>query len=81
VNLIIGRSDLEKENKTYVSIDGAEYVYEDMNQEQQLLINHVADLTRKLESVQFNLQQLQVGKDAFIQMLKQSLQSDNESQP
>lgn len=81
MNLIIGRSDLEKENKTYVSIDGAEYVYEDMNQEQQLLINHVADLTRKLESVQFNLQQLQVGKDAFIQMLKQSLQSDNESQP
>jgi len=63
---------------TPVIIDNVEYVYEDMNQEQQLLVSHVADLNRKLESAQFNVQQLTVGKDAFIQMLKQSLETKDE---
>jgi hypothetical protein len=49
-----------------------------MTQEQQLLISHVADLARKLESAQFNVHQLTVGKDAFIQMLNQSLTQPKE---
>ena len=58
---------------TPIMIDDVEYTYEDMTQEQQTMVNHLADLTRKIESTQFNLDQLNVGKDAFIQMLKQSL--------
>jgi hypothetical protein len=38
-----------------------------------LLVNHVADLDRKISSAQFNLDQLAVGKDAFIKMLKEKL--------
>lgn len=60
--------------KTPLTIDGVEYQFEDMTQEQQVLVNHVADLDRKLASARFNVDQLQVGRDAFFGMLKQSLE-------
>ncbi len=58
---------------TPIIIDDVEYVFEDMTQEQQLLVNHCADLDRKIGSTQFNLDQLQVGKQAFVQLLKEKL--------
>ena len=58
---------------TPITIDDVEYIFEDMTKEQQLLVNHVADLDRKINSAQFNLDQLAVGKDAFIKMLKEKL--------
>jgi hypothetical protein len=63
-----------KNEKTPVVIDGTEYHYEDMTDEQKTLVNHCADLDRKIQAAQFNLQQIQVGKDAFVQMLKKSLE-------
>jgi hypothetical protein len=64
-----------KNEKTPVNIDGVEYKYEDMTQEQQILLNHVADLDRKLDSAKFNVDQLQVGRNAFFGMLKQALEA------
>lgn len=66
------------EKKTPISIDNVEYQFEDMTQEQQLLVNHVADLDRKLGSARFNVDQLQVGRDAFMSMLKQALETQPE---
>jgi len=62
-----------QDKKTPIVIDEVEYVLEDMTQEQQMMVNHIADLDRKLNSARFNLDQLSVGKDAFVQMLKASL--------
>ena len=59
--------------KTPLTIDGVEYQFEDMTPEQQVLINHVADLDRKLSSAKFNVDQLQVGRDAFFGLLKTAL--------
>jgi hypothetical protein len=59
--------------KTPISIDGVEYQFEDMTQEQQILVNHVADLDRKLGSAKFNVDQMQVGRDAFFKKKKNSL--------
>ena len=59
--------------KTPITINDVEYQFEDMTQEQQTLINHVADLDRKLSSARFNIDQLQVGRDAFMNMLTNSL--------
>ena len=59
--------------KTPITIDDIEYQFEDMTQEQQTLVNHVADLDRKLGSARFNLDQLRVGRDAFMTMLTTSL--------
>lgn len=43
-----------------------EHQYEDMTEQQQMVVNHIADLERKISSTQFNLDQLSVGKDAFV---------------
>lgn len=64
--------------KTPLTIDGVEYQFEDMTQEQQILVQHVHDLDRKLGSARFNVDQLQVGRDAFFSMLKQSLSAATE---
>ena len=67
------------EKKTPVTIDGVDYKFEDMTQQQQMLLNHVADLDRKLDSARFNVDQLQVGRDAFFTMLKDSLETPQEA--
>jgi uncharacterized protein YlzI (FlbEa/FlbD family) len=70
---------MAEKKTTPVTIDGKEYVFEDMTQEQQTLVNHVADLDRKISSTQFNLDQLKVGQQAFIQLLKESLAKEPET--
>jgi hypothetical protein len=68
-----------QDKKTPVIIDDVEYFYEDMTDEQKMLTNHVADLDRKISSAKFNLDQLSVGKDAFIKMLKEALVKPTET--
>lgn len=67
------------EKKTPVTIDGIEYKFKDMTQQQQMVLNHVADLDRKLDSARFNVDQLQVGRDAFFRMLKDALETPQEA--
>ena len=64
--------------KTQITIDGTEFLFEDMTQQQQMLLNHVADLDRKLDSARFSVDQLQVGRDAFFRMLKEALEAKPE---
>jgi len=59
--------------KPQITIDGAEYDVETFTDQQKMLLDHVIDLERKSASAEFNLDQLQVGKDTFLNMLKQSL--------
>jgi hypothetical protein len=61
--------------KTPITIDDVEYAFEDLTPEQQMLVNHLADLDRKLGSARFNVDQLQVGRNAFANMLEQSLKA------
>ena len=70
---------MAEKKTTPVTIDGKEYAFEDMTQEQQTLVNHVADLDRKISSTTFNLDQLKVGQQAFIQLLKESLAKEPET--
>ena len=65
---------MAKDTKNAVSIDGQEYLLEDLTQDQQTLLNHVVDLDRKLANAKFSLDQLQVGRDAFFSMLKSKLE-------
>jgi len=62
-----------QDKKTPVTINDVEYQYEDLTPEQQALFNHCIDLDRKIDSAKFNLDQLAVGKQAFIQRLEESL--------
>ena len=62
------------EKKTHpVTIDGINYDVNDFTDQQKMLLDHVVDLDRKLNSAKFSVDQLQVGRDAFFTMLKQSL--------
>lgn len=65
---------------TPIKINDVEYAFEDLTQEQKMLVNHVTDLDRKLSSARFNLDQLQVGRNSFMQMLEQSLKASEELQ-
>ena len=67
---------MAEKKTTPIVIDDVEYSYEDMTEEQKVLVNHVADLDRKLASTKFNLDQLNVGKQAFVKMLKDSLNKE-----
>lgn len=67
----------EKKTQTIV-IDDVEHNFEEMTDEQKLLVNHCLDLDRKIASTQFNLDQLQVGKEAFLTRLKAALETVTE---
>jgi hypothetical protein len=67
------------EKKTQViTINDKEYNADDLTNEQKLMVNHCTDLDRKMASAQFNLDQLRVGKDAFVNILTASLDDTTE---
>lgn len=70
-----------QDKKTPITINNVEYSYEDLTAEQQTLFNHCVDLDRKISSAQFNLDQLSVGKNAFIRLLEESLAAPVEQAP
>jgi len=59
--------------KTLLTLDGTEYDAATFTDAQTHLLDHCVDLDRKIRTMQFDLQQLQVGKDAFLKMLKGQL--------
>ena len=64
-----------KDNKSQtITIDGVQYDSAEFTEEQVTLTNHCLDLDRKIANMNFQLQQLQVGKDSFLRMLKTSLE-------
>jgi hypothetical protein len=63
-----------------ITIDDKEYTEDQLSDEQKVMINHISDLDRKVGSTQFNLDQLNVGRQAFMNMLKSSLEADPETE-
>lgn len=61
------------ENKNTITINGTEYTEDQLTDQQKVMVNHISDLDRKIGSTQFNLDQLNVGREAFVNMLTQSL--------
>jgi len=59
-----------------ITINDKEYTEEQLSDEQKVLINHITDLDRKVGSTQFNLDQLQVGRKAFMSLLEASLEAE-----
>ena len=66
-----------KNEKTPITVNDKEYFVEDMTEEQRTMLNHVQDLDRKLANARFNMDQLAVGRDAFVNMLATSLESED----
>lgn len=66
----------KKEKKPVLNLDDKEYIIEDMTDEQKMMVNHINDIQNKQNSNQFIADQLSVGKEAFINMLRKSLKSE-----
>ena len=70
---------VEKQTQT-ITINDVDYTEDQLTDQQKVIINHIADLDRKIRSTQFNLDQLTVGKDAFVNMLTASLANEMETE-
>ena len=71
---------MSKDNKSQmITIDNVEYDAATFTDEQVIFTNHCLDLDRKIGNMNFQLQQLQVGKDSFLKMLTESLETVDES--
>lgn len=67
----------EKQTQT-ITINDKDYSVEDLTDNQKALIAHIQDLDRKIRSAQFNLDQLNVGREAFASMLNASLTAEDD---
>jgi len=71
---------MSKDNKSQmITINDVEYDATTFTDEQVVLTNHCLDLDKKIGNMNFQLQQLQVGKDSFLKMLTESLETVDES--
>jgi len=66
----------QKEKKPFISLDGEEYLIEDLTDEQKQMINHVNDMQNKLNTNAFMREQLEIGKEAFVNMFRASLEAE-----
>jgi len=61
-----------------IMINDKEYSEDQLNDQQKVMIDHVKDLDRKIRSAQFSLDQMTVGREAFVKMLAGSLEETPE---
>ena len=66
-------------NPKTITINDVEYDATTFTDEQVILTNHCLDMDRKISNMNFQLQQLQVGKDSFLKMLTESLETVDDS--
>jgi hypothetical protein len=64
----------DDEKKT-ITVNDKPYNVQDLNEQEIVMVNHVADLDQKLMAARFNVDQLQVCRDAFVGMLTNSLEN------
>jgi len=69
----------KNENKT-ITVNDVEHNVEDLTEQQIAMCNHVADLDKKLGNLVFNMDQLKVGREAFVNMLTESLEAPPEDE-
>ena len=76
----MAKKEKEVPKEAIVNLFGKDYKESELNDEQKVMINHVADLDRKINSSEFNLTQLRFGKQAFLDALKVSLDKDEKEE-
>ncbi len=66
---------MAKDEKKTITVNGVEHNVDDLNEQQIAMVNHIADLDRKLSSARFNVDQLAFSREAFVTALADSLES------
>jgi hypothetical protein len=65
------------EEKKVITIDDVEYTEDQLSDQAKMCINHINSLDQKIGSAEFNLDQLRVGRNAFMDMLKKELPEES----
>ena len=63
-----------------IDVDGEPYDIDSFDDNQRYLLTQIEDLTKKVSSIKFQLDQVQVARDVFTQNLIQSLKEKRESE-
>jgi hypothetical protein len=66
------------EDKKVITINEKNYTEDQLTDTQKVIINHINSLAQKISSATFNLEQLNVGKQAFEKMLGDTLEESKE---
>ena len=69
---------MSKNEKNLITVNDIEYNIEDFTDAQKAMLNHVQDLDRKLGNAQFNLDQLSIGRQKFVELLADALENPEE---
>ena len=63
---------MAKDEKKTITVNDQTHNLEDLNDQQVAMVNHLQDLERKISNARFNVDQLSVGREAFIRLLEES---------
>jgi|TARA_R110000824_G_scaffold365314_1_gene553805 hypothetical protein len=69
-----------EEKKPLLTMEGKEYFRKDLSNEEIKMVAHLENVENKMRSNIFVQDQLQVTKDAFINMLKESINKEEEQE-
>ena len=64
---------MAKNEKKTITVNDVEHNVADLTEQQVAIVNHITDLDKKLGNLRFNMDQLNVGSEAFVNMLAASL--------
>jgi hypothetical protein len=67
---------MAKDEKKTITVNDQTHNIEDLTAMQVTMVNHLQDLERKLSSARFNVDQLTVGREAFIKLLEDSFNEE-----
>jgi len=71
---------MAKNEKKTITVNDVEHNIDDLTEQQVAMVNHIADLDKKLGSLRFNMDQLNVGREAFVNMLTASLAEEENAE-
>ena len=66
----------KKRKDGFVNIDGKDYEWEKLKDEEKFYFNHVLDLDNKLASAKFNVDQMAGGREYWMGLLTKSLNGE-----
>jgi|TARA_Y100000593_G_C4040188_1_gene204751 hypothetical protein len=76
----VAKKEKEMPKEQEIILFDKPYKESELSDEQKTMINHVADLDRKITTSEFNLQQLRFGRQAFMDALKASVEKNEEEE-
>ena len=65
-------------SENVININGTDYDYEDLSNDQKYIINQIQDLQTKENSLRFQLDQVRVAREVFVANLIKSLETKDE---